>query len=346
MEISDELTELNTPNIVLVADRTYQSNDEVDIYGDSLEMIPDEYYHDIYNALAENHKEVAHYNSPKELIDNIHKHSEDLVMTIYGGNSSRNRMALVPAICESYNVKFVGADAYARILCQDKFLTKEFARRHNITSPYGQLIETENDLSLIESLRLPLIIKPNFEGSSIGISDSSKVASYKEAYRQTLSLLQKFNQPILVEEFQSGKEVCICIIGLPSEPILFEVMEVFCEGQEDFLHERVYSANEKHISDRPYSHRSITEELNPIDKENILKLFSSLGKMDFMRIDGRMNNGKFTLIELTPDAYLGSSSSFKDALLISGNDYQELIKSIIRTALAGYHTPYSNYKES
>ena len=89
-------------------------------------------------------------------------------MTIYGGEISRNRLALVPAICESMNVKFLGADVYNRIICQDKNLCKTFAKRFNILSPNSILIYDENDISLIKSLKLPLVVKPNYEGSSIG----------------------------------------------------------------------------------------------------------------------------------------------------------------------------------
>ena len=53
---------------------------------------------------------MTHYNTLKEFIDNVRQHKHDLVFTIYGGRRSGKRMALVPAICESYGIKFVGAD--------------------------------------------------------------------------------------------------------------------------------------------------------------------------------------------------------------------------------------------
>ncbi len=68
--------------------------------------------------------------------------------------------------------------------------------------------------------------------------------------------------------------------------------------------------------------------------------------MDFMRVDGRVKNGIFTLIELTPDGYLGSDSSFADAYINSGQSYENLLCDIIRSASVYYQIPYSNYIKS
>jgi len=330
-------------DIVLIADRTFSNHELSNIEGNELEMISNEYFEDIFNSLTKICRNVVHYQSPKELIDNAHKHKEDLVVTIFGGKDSRNRMALVPAICESYGIKFVGADVYARIVCQDKFLSKEFARRFNIKSPDSILIDSNSPYVAIENLNLPLVVKPNFEGSSIGIKDNSKVNSFSDAL-EMISLLKKGFDSILVEEFISGKEVCICIVGNKNNIRMFDVMEVYFEEDETFLYNRIYSAREKHLTNKSMNHRNITEELNPNQQKSILDLFHALGKADYMRIDGRINTEGFSLIELTPDGYLGSDSSFADACKNRNISYENLLIMIINTALDGYHIPYSNYK--
>jgi D-alanine-D-alanine ligase len=333
-------------SLVLIADRNFKNNEDVDIEGDELEMISDEYFNDIFSALQRICKKVFHYSSPKELIENISKHKNDLVFTIYGGSKSRNRMALIPAICEAYNLKFVGADTYARIVCQDKFLSKEFARRYSIASPQGILIDNKTITNSIEDLNFPLVIKPNFEGSSIGISNSSKVHSYEEAINLVGKLQDQFQQPILVEEFIEGKEISVCIIGNSNEIKLFEVMEVFFEENPDFLLNKLYTAREKHNSSMTTCHRSMTAFFTESQLQNIRSLYNAMGKMDYMRIDGRFNENGFIMIELTPDGYLGQISSFKDAALIHKKTYDDLLSMIIHSALENYHTPYSNYKES
>jgi D-alanine-D-alanine ligase len=93
-------------------------------------------------------------------------------------------------------------------------------------------------------------------------------------------------------------------------------------------------------------HRCITEELSESQKNDIMRLYYALGKIDYMRIDGRINSDGFTLIELTPDAYLGSDSSFALAGKKINKTYEELLEMLINTSLESYHIPYSNYKGS
>lgn len=110
-------------NVVLVADRLYTDDINTEFDASDLEKISDEYYYGLYEELKKVcGGTVFHYQSPKDLADNAYKHKDDIVFTIYGGEKSRNRMALVPAVCESYGLKYVGADAYARIICLKKLV--------------------------------------------------------------------------------------------------------------------------------------------------------------------------------------------------------------------------------
>lgn len=335
-----------TLNVILVADRTYQGYDEVDANSNRLEMIPDEYFYDIYNVLKELCKTVTHCQTPEQLADHRNADKHSIVFTVYGGFGSRNRMALVPAVCEAFNIQFAGGDAYARIICQDKFLSKKIAEKYSVPSPEGILFDKGMPEDFIRDLKLPLVVKPNFEGSSIGINPSNKVSTYEDAIAIAYELINAFRQPVVVEEFVVGKEVCICIVGNQKGIKLFEVVEVYYEHDEMFFYNTLYGAYEKHVSDMVVRHRVITDELEGQQKSNILSLYNALGKMDFMRIDGRVENGRFTMIELTPDGYIGKESSFLAAAKSNGKDYTALLADILSTALEYYQTPYSSYTES
>jgi D-alanine-D-alanine ligase len=332
--------------IVLIADRLYQSCEEIDINSSCLEMISDEYFTEIEAGLKSISCNLVHYNTPKELIDNISKHTNSIVFTIYGGKDSRNRMALIPAICESYGVKFVGADTYARVVCQDKYLSKVLAKKNNIKTPRGVLIDKISRLSVIEELEVPVVVKPNLEGSSIGVVDSSLIYNHKDAIKYAEKMFIDYKQPILVEEFINGREICICILGTTKQIGLLEAMEVQYVSNKEFFYNKLYTAFDKHKSDEPIVHTSCTDLLTDKEINAIKDLYFSLGKMDFMRIDGRLNDNGFCLIELTPDAYIGEHSSIADAGKLHGMSYSEVLTIIINNALEYYHIPYSSYIKS
>lgn len=319
-------------NVVLIADRLYTNEISTEFDAANLEKISDEYYYGLYEELATvNDKRVIHYQSPKELIDNAYKHKNDLIFTIYGGEKSRNRMALIPAICESYGLKYVGADTYARIICQDKYLSKIYCDRFGLKTAPSFLLENELDIYLMNDLSFPLVLKPNMEGSSIGITEESIVYNMEQASSLANRLFAVHNQPILAEEFIEGKEVSFYIVGNGGQFSLLSALEIYVDGDEEYLYKHLYSADVKHHSEH-IAHRDITHMISPESIDIIKKIFISLGKMDFMRIDCRLKNNVLYLIELTPDAYIGPSSGFIDAAHTIGKTYTDLIELIIHTA--------------
>jgi D-alanine-D-alanine ligase len=251
-------------------------------------------------------------------------------------------MALVPAVCEAYGIRFVGADTYARILCQDKQLAKQYAQGFGLLTPESLLIRSQEEIGLLRNLTFPIVVKPLLEDSSIGINSDSLARDYESALKRTQTLLNKFNQPILAEEFVRGKEVCVCVSGPRNQVLLLEAIEVFAKNIDNFFDQNLYTAENKQNPKLDFDHRSITKEMDATLIKRLTSLFTSLDKVDYLRIDGKLDKDIFTLIELTPDAYLGTDSSFALAFREKGCDYTQMLTSIINNALDYYRTPYSN----
>ncbi|WP_420061029.1 hypothetical protein ACOAK2_11500 (plasmid) [Aliarcobacter butzleri] len=329
-------------NIVLVADIFEHTEENINFNSTTLEKPSQEYIDDVVKALTIYSKQVFVCNSPKELNNYLVKNSVDFVMTIYGGEISRNRLALVPAICESMNVKFLGADVYNRIICQDKNLCKTFAKRFNILSPNSILIYDENDISLIKSLKLPLVVKPNYEGSSIGISNKNIVNTFVKAITLIKELLEIFKQPIIVEEFIGGQEVNITLVGDNKNINIFEVIEDIHIEDINFFNNNLYTLEYKQLYCEKFSHKVITDKFDVETKNYIIDMYRHMGKVDYLRVDGKILNNKFYLIELTPDPYCGRESSFSKAIMSNGYSYEESIGLLIQNCSKYYQTQYSN----
>ena len=158
-------------NVVLIMNRIKNRNN-MSLQSKNLEFSSNTMFNSIHTALEELYKKVYFYESLSDFIDNIHNHKNDLVIsTIWSGQNSRNRRMLLPAICEAYDIKYVGADAYVQALCADKSLAKKYCEAYDIKSAKEIIVKTEDDISKLIFLHFPVIIKPNFEGGSIGISN-------------------------------------------------------------------------------------------------------------------------------------------------------------------------------
>ena len=315
--------------VVLICDLV-ENRDGVTITTDNLEFTSKRYYNSINDSLHEIFENVIHYENPNDFIDNIENHKDDIVISaIWSGTNSRNRKSLIPAICESYGIKYVGADAFAQSLCQDKSLSKLYCKQFNIEIPDGFLISNENDIERIKFLKFPVIIKPNAEGASIGISDDSIADNFEDAILKTKNLLKHFS-PILVEEYIDGTEVAICCVGTSDNIKLCEVVALEI-NVETFLKHQIWGYESKKCGASQINRHIITDSVNKEIIEEAKKIFSSLGKVDYMRIDGRILNNKFYLIELTPDCSLHPDCFMFKSFQHHNLSYTEMMKEIIST---------------
>lgn len=317
-------------NVILIADRVSDFKC-IDQSSDYLELIEDSYYDSIYSNLNSICQNVIYYDSPASFLKNIANHKNDIVFSIWSGRKSRNRRALVPSICEAYGISYVGADAYANIICQDKILSKQFSLKNGISTPNYLLYEGGNlDELLINNLKLPIVVKPNFEGGSIGISQDCRVESYEKAILKISELFSIFKQPILVEEFVKGKEVSIIIMGNQKEILFCEAVELFIENNAYDLENNLFSFEIKKSNEAmKLSHKLITPDIPSGLLNNAISLFKGLGKVEELRIDGRYDDEKFYLIELSPDIHFGEEGTFADTFNLKNIKYAEMLYMIL-----------------
>ncbi len=327
--------------IVLISEAFQRNLEKATYLNRNLEMSSYEYTQDLRKALENIIDNVIIYNSPSSFQQNITKHINDLVMTIYGGETSRNRMALIPAICEAHNIKYLGADTYARIICQDKQITKELVKRIGFKTANYLLIEKEKDIELINYLTFPVVVKPNLEGSSIGISSNNLIDNINEAKELTKKLLNDFNQPILVEEFISGKEVSICISGTCKVINHLEVIEDYHKEEEHFFNNNLYTFDLKLLHYDNFKHRLITKNINNKILELSRDLFFKLKKVDYLRIDGKLVGNDFYIIEATPDPYIAFQSGFANSFKLNNIKYENAIKLLISNTLKSFELKYN-----
>lgn len=325
--------------IVLIADRVKDHNDAT-IYMNNLEVVSDAYFTPLFYALNNVSEEVVHYETLEDFSKNISKHKKDVVLSIWSGTGSRNRRILVPSICEANQIAYVGADSYLQAICQDKDLSKNYAAKYGIKAPKGVLIYGTDDLPKLKQLYYPIIIKPNFEGGSIGIFNNNVVNSYEEAFSLTLMLLKKYI-PVLAEEYVEGEEISFCISGNSRKITLFEIMREKINGQTYFKKE-IMGAENKKINTAEHGRDNISNQVKNADKEMIINLYQHLGKADLIRIDGRMNASGFYLIELTADVGISTESIMTQAYTSVGYTYEQMLEQILSNAIQSWEDQSAN----
>jgi D-alanine-D-alanine ligase len=323
--------------VVLIADTGYD-RDKITLERTDLEFAEPDYLACMQEVVEGVVSKLWLYDSPSSFLNNVKRHKDSLVLSIWSGQNSRNRKALVSSICEAYGIRYVGADTYTNIICQDKYLSKQICERYGLRTPRGVLVESQAHLDLVDLLHPPLVVKPNFEGGSIGISQKNMTKRTSDAKRICLRLMRNFKQPILVEEFAEGREISLVMVGSPGKIILAEAVELALEGID--LSRTIFGYELKKTEPfTPITHKLITSELPSNFYSRAERLFDALEKVDVIRVDGRLLHGDISVIELSPDVHFGRGCTVAAAFELKGIGYEEMIRKILVSSLEHQSTP-------
>jgi D-alanine-D-alanine ligase len=282
---------------------------------------------------------VARLGGGKEFLENILHEKMDFVFNIAEGRGNyRSREAQLPSILEMLNIPYSGSDPQCLAICLDKPLTKKLVAPAGVCTPKWLVISDKEELHQIDGCDFPFpaIIKPAYEGSSKGIRLTSVVEDSKQAIEVIDSLLEKYYQPVMMEELITGDEVTLGIIG-NSPPKVLGMMRILPKRRDSYF---VYSLEVKR------NYLDLVEYECPacLDSKVLqnleasgLNAFGALGCRDFARLDFRVSpEGVPYFLEINPLPGLGTHS---DLVIMAGElgwTHQELVAGVLNAALERY----------
>lgn len=245
----------------------------------------------------------------------------------------------VPAILESLGINYTGASPQCIVSCYDKSLVRGIAKEMGIPVPEALFIRPGDTAFELYS-DFPVIVKPNFGDSSFGITAHSVAYTAEELINAVNDIRQKFGyeKPILVEEFLTGKDLTLGMIGNP--PSSYTVLPI---AEEDYssLPEnlpRVCGYEAKWMPDSPYWNiNSIPAELpNETEKAIIewcVALSERLECRDYTRFDWRLDDkGNPKLLEVNPNPGWCWDGHLAKMAKMAGMSYPEMLSAILRAA--------------
>lgn len=216
------------------------------------------------------------------------KDKTDLVFNNAEGLDEKElREAIVPFFCEHLGIPYTGSSPKTFINKMDKATAKRIVAYEGVPTAKFQLMMPGDQLN---DLTFPLMVKPYSEGTSIGISQKSKVHDETELNEAIAAIYSQFDQAALVEEFLPGNEYTIGLIGDYVLPIL-EINFAKIPGHPQL--------RDPHVKDmeNPYlSHLAWTDQAKGFAKMAIAA-HEALEVRDYNRMDFRMRRGKLYFLE-------------------------------------------------
>jgi len=256
-----------------------------------------------------------------------------------GYNNDPRHELHVPVILEMLGIPYSGGGPQCLAYCYDKSLVRGIAKEMGIPVPSAIFVRPEDSTFEIP-FDFPVIVKPNMGDSSIGITAKS-VAYTADQLIDAISDVRHVigdERPILVEEFLTGKDLTLGMIGNPKGNLI-----VLPIAEEDYSSlpidlPKICGYEAKWDPTSPYWQlQSIRAELPEATENDLVswstELFERLECRDYVRFDWRLDaKGLPRLLEANPnpgwcwDGHLAKMSNN------SGMNYSQMLGAILKTA--------------
>ncbi len=249
---------------------------------------------------------------------------EVIFIALHGG---KGEDGTIQAVLDLTGKPYTGSGVLASALGMNKHISKKLFQQAGILTPdwvfkdFGNSVNSDELKSKMEKLGFPLVVKPNNQGSTVGLSVIEKMNQLGEA----IEIAREFSSQILFEEFIPGREITVAI--LDNEPL--PVVEIVPEHGIYDYECKYTSGKSKYICPAELT----AEQTREVQLAG-LKAFQALGCAGYARVDFRMNpKGKFYCLEVNTLPGMTEHSLVPKAAKIAGMDFTTLVDRIAQQAL-------------
>ncbi|WP_376790294.1 hypothetical protein [Thermoflexus sp.] len=305
-----------------------------------------------------------------DLPEVLRRFRPDICFNICEGYWGDSREAHVPAMLEMMRIPYTGSRVLALAISLDKAMTKRVWVAEGLPTPPFQVFRRPDE-PLDPRLSFPLFVKPNREGSGMGISAKSVVTNEAELREQVAYILRTYRQEALVETFIDGPELTVGLIGnvdgeagwlrppggwATEEGLDIEGVHVFppmmvdlspCPPDQRGLYTS-YIKSEMPLGPRYLCPAPLDPRLRQEAQRLAFEAFRAIGACDLSRVDMRIDaaTGRIYLLEI--NTLPGLNPRYSDMVLnarADGMAYDVLIARILEAACRRYGLPIAEAVE-
>ncbi|WP_163103530.1 D-alanine--D-alanine ligase family protein [Peribacillus alkalitolerans] len=239
-------------------------------------------------------------------------------LALHGGIGENGQLQ---ALFDIYGIQYTGSCYEGSLLAMNKKISKELMTFNGIKTPKWDIYNFDKELP---EINYPVVVKPNDNGSSIGVI----ILNNSDETHKALEEIKDISKTILIEEKIEGREFSVGIIGNIALPVIeiipkqgfFDYQSKYQEGAS----EEISPAN---IPD------SLAEEL----QNNALKVHNLLGLKVYSRIDFIVNQDHVIYcIEANSLPGMTQTSLLPQEAHANQISYEDLCELLIKESLKKY----------
>lgn len=268
----------------------------------------------------------------------------DLVLNLCdeGWNNDPFKELHVPALLELRGLSYTGAAPTALGACYDKGLVRAVAQSIDVPVPLETYVRAGDQGATLPSV-FPALLKPNFGDSSVGITKDAVVRNERaliEYLEKLRALFPKRAMPVLVQEYLTGAEYSVGMIGNPDQGLrALPIMEVDFSKLDPSLpkilgYESKWEPESAYWTQIHYHEATIPDHIQQQMIEYSTRLFERLGCRDYARFDYRADaKGEIKLLEVNPNPGWCWDGKLNIMAGFAGIRYSDLLGQILQGAV-------------
>lgn len=242
------------------------------------------------------------------------------LILLHGKNGEDGTMA---GLLDMAGVPYIGSKVLASALSMDKYRAGIIFRSFGLLTPENIAYLHVGD-SNPSKINLPVVVKPNNGGSSIGITICKAMEDVPKAIEEAF----KYDSEVVLEEYLEGDEYTCSVIDYLGKPTALPVTRIISPKDEFYDYKNKYNLDgSEHVVPAKISQK-LTKEI----QSAALLAHKSLGCLDMSRSDFIIKNNQIYILEVNTIPGMTPVSLFPESAKSAGIDFSDLLRNIIMSA--------------
>jgi len=230
----------------------------------------------------------------------------------------------VQGMLDLLGIPYTGSGVLASALGMDKPMFRKVINAEGLPTPKWVVLNKGENLNKIwQKLRLPVVVKPSAQGSSVGVTIVRKMEDLSDALNKAFN----FGPQIIIDEYLPGTEVTCGVLG-NEKPVALPVVEIIPK-KEFFDYEAKYQPGMSEEIAPARISRKLTKKVQDL----AIKVYKAIGCRGFGRVDMIIFKGKPYVLEINTIPGLTPNSLLPKAAKAAGISFSDMLDKIIGFAL-------------
>jgi D-alanine-D-alanine ligase len=267
-----------------------------------------------------------------DVTDHLHRELEKykVAMAFLALHGPGGEDGAVQGFLETVGIPYTGSGVRASAVGMHKAVTKTLLAAHGIPLPSGTIVRAGDRPSVAKTLKkaklkLPIVIKPVSQGSTIGVTIVRRAGQWKEA----LDLAHRYDPEAMVESYIPGHEAAVSVLRTAEGPTVLPAIEIVApDGFYDFS-AKYEKGKSRYLCPAPFPLK-VVRHISELAK----RTYEVLGCEGAARVDFRITpRGRPYVLEINTAPGMTETSLLPLAAAQAGMTYDDLVEQILQSAL-------------